>query len=133
MQYRHQTERSPVSGNAQLQSGSLANAAVNVAVTPSRSESVAVRGSSDIAHAVSRAPGSAPVCSEVPLVEADPAAIDLPSSLPLGWCSISPTLLASFVLQPAGLGVIGDPSKRVDRHQGDERPPITHHTLSFQP
>ena len=42
------------SGNAQLHSGSVANAAVNVAVTPSRSEAVARLGSPAIASRVSR-------------------------------------------------------------------------------
>src|SRR5512134_989377 len=54
MQYRHHTDRSSGSGNAQLHRGSVANAAVSVAVTRSRSAAVAVRGSPDIAYAVSR-------------------------------------------------------------------------------
>src|SRR6476469_6167669 len=55
MQNLHQTARSSGSGNAQLHSGSVANAAVSVFVRPSRSDAVAVRGSCDIARAVSRA------------------------------------------------------------------------------
>src|SRR4051812_13080060 len=54
MQYRHQTDRCSGSGKAQLHSGSVANAAVSVVVTPSRSEAVAARGSPDIAYTVSR-------------------------------------------------------------------------------